>query len=198
MSRFPMLSAFVLVACGLSLAGACRRNADQEPTTPEESSDQGDGVAGEPAPATGQVEVTAELRPGDQVAITVANGTDGRIELVRALSIEQLDGDEWVELEAVGEVWVRTACSPVDGVLYPEGQGHQCFELPARTQLEVSPWLGTFGDAQCACEQCERVPAGRYRIVAHGCEGQRFESNPVAIRLREDDEDAAEPLPEEE
>lgn len=177
------------LCCSLLFVAACRRGSEQEPTTPGgESDDQGS-----PAPATGQITITAELRDGDQLAITVANGTEGEVELLRGLAIEQLDGDEWVELEAVGEVWIRPSCAPIDDVLFPEGMGDQCFRIAALTQIEVMPWLGTFGDAQCACEQCAQVPAGRYRVVASGCEGERYASEAVAIRLRDEDEDALAP-----
>lgn len=173
----------------LFFVAACRRGSEQEATTPEgEVADEGS-----PAPATGQVTVTAQLEDGDHLSITVANGTPGELELLRGLAIEQLDGDEWVELEAVGEVWIRPSCTPIDGVLFPEGMGTHCFRLPALTQIEVMPWLGTFGDAQCSCEQCAQVPAGQYRVVALGCEGERYESEAVAIRLRDTDEDATPP-----
>ncbi len=184
MSRYFtfLLATFVVWPIG---SGGCRHSTDPEANDPTDEA-RADQLVGAEAPETGVVALTARLEGEEQIAITLSNGTNEVVGFRRVLAVEQETSDGWVALEAIGDLWIREECVATDGVLFPEGQRDRCLELAATTQIEVPPWLGTFGDAQCACERCAHVPAARYRIVAETCSGERIESAPVAIRL--DDE----------
>lgn len=166
------------------LALACSRSADPEPENQDSASDQTQST---PAPATGRLDILATVGDGGSVTITIANGTDQAIELRRALAVEQLQADEqWMALLAVGDLWIRQGCDADGDVLFPDGMAEDCIRIEPLTQIEVQPWLGTIGDAQCACERCTQVPAGRYRIAAQGCDGQAHHSAIIPIRIREE------------
>ncbi len=169
----------------LAVAGAlgCRRTTDPEPETPVNIDPRG---TSHPLAQNGEVVVLAEVEADDRIAVTVVNGRNAPMEVRRALVIEQEREEEWFELMAVGAFWLRESCAAVDGVLYPEGMADDCVTLEANTGVEVQPWNGSVGDAQCACERCARVPAGRYRVVLQDCHGSRFESEPFGLGLRED------------
>ncbi len=167
----------------IALSCGCRRSSDPEAETPP--------APPHPLASSGQVVVQARVAASDRIDIVVANGTKAPLEVRRNLRIEQERDEEWHVLEGVGPVWIRDDCDPIDGVLYPAGLAQQCLTLEAETVIEVQPWLGTVGDAQCACEECAPVPGGRYRVVLHDCHGGRFESEPFTLRQREEDEEPA-------
>lgn len=168
------------------LACSCRHATDGESETPASRD------PGHPAADGGEVVVEATVESNDRIAITLVNGTAGQVEVRRALRVEQDRGEGgqegWSALVAVGPLWIRESCAAMDGVLYPDGLADDCLTLERGRVVRAQPWLGTVGDAQCACEECAQVPAGRYRIVMVGCEGERYESQPFELGPSEEDE----------
>ena len=166
-----------------AIAGGCRRTTDPETETPVNIDPRG---SAHPLAESGEVAVLAEAEADDSIAVTVVNGTNAPLEVRRALRIEQEREGEWHELMAVGAFWLRENCTAIDGVLYPETMAEDCVSVEANLGVEVRPWNGSVGDAQCICERCARVPAGRYRVVLRDCHGGRVESEPFNLGEHEE------------
>lgn len=178
-SSLHVIAALCLAFMALS---GCQRQADTSTSHLDETPSLGDNTKS--ISETGEATIQATLIKGAQISITILNGKNEPLELFRELQVEQEADDEWIALESVGELWIRGSCS--SETTESQAQGHQCLTIEPLTSYEVPPWLGTLGDAQCICERCVPVPAGRYRIVASGCHGQRYVSNAIPIRLREE------------
>lgn len=177
----------VVFLCGalvVAMAFGCRHSSDPGPGAPDRPP--------HPLASSGRIVVQATVVSLDQIDILVANGTKAPLEVRRNLRIEQLRDEEWFMLEGVGSIWIRDDCDPIEGVVYPTGMGVECMDLPAETVIEVEPWLGMVGDAQCACEACAPVPDGRYRVVLLDCHGGRTESEPFRLIHRDDEDQEAE------
>ncbi|MFH1468514.1 MAG: hypothetical protein ABIO70_29255 [Pseudomonadota bacterium] len=121
-------------------------------------------------------EPTGASLPGSSglVPVTIANHGADPIRLRRSLRLERQEEGGFTDLTATGEVgaiWVRTGCEPRDGVVFWAGGDEECVTVAAGGTIEIAPWLGTLGDAQCICERCVTAPPGTYRLSARACDG---------------------------
>lgn len=180
--RAASLSAAALWVAGCSCSPAARAGSEEPlaagradaPAPSVEPPSQG-------ATAAGGAALRGRPSPAREVAIVVENGTTGPLRLRRALALEREQGGSWAAQEEVSALWLRADCRPVSGVIFWSGGGEECVEIPPGGILELAPWSGEFGDAQCACEECYPAPAGRYRFVARRCDGGRLEGEPFEL-----------------
>jgi len=96
-----------------------------------------------------------------QVAIAIENRGTTTASVASAITLEAQRGDAWEALEGTA-LTTRADC---------QHQPVPCQELAPGAALQPPAWLGTIGDAQCACERCGAVPEGTYRFVARTCDG---------------------------
>ena len=156
-----------------------RQRPNRPATTPPRSPSDGHPAA-DPPPSTDPPPAAAapsEVRvvgapSSSEVAISVTNASDGPVQLAKALVVETAHGSSWSELQGVGELALRSDCQTA---------APACLTLVSGATLEPPAWLGTVGDAQCACERCGPAPVGRYRFVAHTCSGARIEGAPFEL-----------------
>ena len=57
-----------------------------------------------------------------------------------------------------------------------------CLDLVPGAELRPPTWLATAGRAQCNERGADRAPPGRYRFVAHTCDGARIEGQAFELR----------------
>lgn len=135
-------------------------------TTPAEGEETGESEPGPPP----NLRVRGNARADGTVTIAVENHgararVSGRLRLERG-------GGAFSEVANV-RLDLRADC---------ESQAPECIELIAGAALEPPDWLGTTGDAQCACEGCAAVEPGEYRFVATSCDGaHRVAGEPFRI-----------------
>jgi hypothetical protein len=112
-------------------------------------------------------------RPGRAVGLRVANTGGTTLSVDSTLALEHESGGRFVPLEGMGRVTLRGSCASA---------APRCVTLAPGAEIFPPDWLGTTGDAQCACEACAPAPAGRYRFVARSCDGAKtYAGEPFAI-----------------
>jgi hypothetical protein len=112
-------------------------------------------------------------RPGRAVGLRVANTGSTTLSIDSALAIEHESGGRFAPLEGMGRVTLRGSCTAA---------APRCVTLAPGAEIFPPDWLGTTGDAQCACEECGPAPAGRYRFIAKSCDGAKtYAGEPFAI-----------------
>lgn len=157
------LLAIMAFALLLSSAG---RAQDVRPSIPERACTRVSLVV---VPGTG-----AHAR---EVGLRVVNNdpADFSAQLVPEVTVQQLVGGTWTPVSVAG-LLLRETCDPVVG---------RTVTIPRDTSLEMVPWTGMLGDAQCDCTRCGPAPAGTYRFVVQSgpsCFMPRtFESAPFTL-----------------
>ena len=96
-----------------------------------------------------------------RVAIAIENRGTTTASVASAITLEAQRGDAWEALEGTA-LTTRADC---------QHEPVHCQELAPGAALQPPAWLGTIGDAQCACERCGAAPAGTYRFVVRTCDG---------------------------
>ncbi len=88
----------------------------------------------------------------------------------RAVTVERWHGKGWTPVGVSG-LLLRANCrpDPKTRVLTPPALAHGCITLAPRKTFRSQPWLGTLGDAQCACERCRPARPGTYRYLGQSC-----------------------------
>lgn len=103
---------------------------------------------------------------GKEVPITVINNSDKDITVERKIKIEVQKGDKW-ELTDIDGVLLRKDCeSDSKGIVTSKKLYEGSLIIKSKETFNGAPWLGMFGDAQCACEKCVPVEPGIYRYKA--------------------------------
>ncbi|MFO0553802.1 MAG: hypothetical protein U0271_35790 [Polyangiaceae bacterium] len=146
-------------------------------------------ATGEPAASSATAAVTGRgvrLRgvrgaSGSAIAIVVENGGGAPVGLRRHLDVERASAGGWSRVTEIGDIWLRESCADHNGVMFWEGGADECVELRPSQRYDSAPWMGTIGDAQCACEECGPAPHGRYRFVAHECDGATVLGEPFDL-----------------
>ncbi|WP_157068705.1 hypothetical protein [Sandaracinus amylolyticus] len=137
----------------------------------------------------GSTEAPAETGPAPVLAI---RGTPARAGREIAIVVENR-GTELARvsprlvLERASDDGRFTRVDPVELALRPscEREAPACVELAPGAALHPPAWLGTMGDAQCACDRCAPAEPGTYRFVATSCGGaHRLEGEPFEIETR--------------
>lgn len=106
-----------------------------------------------------------------RVAIRIENHGTDEAEIAGAVVLQRRSGEGFEDVEGVS-LDLRFTC---------EDEPPECVTLAPGAVYLPPPWLGTIGDAQCACEECGPAPAGTYRFVVQSCnrahtiEGDPFE-----------------------
>lgn len=94
------------------------------------------------------------------------------------VTVQRLVGGSWTPVSVAG-LLLRETCDQVVG---------RTVTIPRDTSLEMVPWTGMLGDAQCDCTRCAPAPAGTYRFVVQSgpsCFSPRtFESAPFTLPAR--------------
>lgn len=121
----------------------------------------------DPAPPP---ELSVELVEGD--VLRVRNVGDHAVSLRGAVKLETRRGEAWADAPLAFSL--RASC---------DTPAPTCVDLAPGGELLPPAWLGTQGDAQCACERCVQVE-GEVRFVVESCapEGHaphRVESAPL-------------------
>jgi hypothetical protein len=136
-------------------------------------------------PACRRVSVTAVPGSGASsrtIRVRITNDDEGGFTAAvrRDLRVERQVGGAWQPVVTSGFM-ARASCATAP----PE-----CVTIEPHSTLEVVPWDGVSGDAQCECEHCADAPAGRYRIIADicgGCVGSHsYASAPFDLPARSD------------
>ena len=182
----PRVSRFTLTLGALLLvASACGRDPASQPGV--ERTSRTEGVSADPSdPASPALPSGTHAgeggglalhgdpsRPGRAVGLRVANTGSTTLSVDAALTIEREANGRFAPLEGIGRVTLRRSC---------EATAPGCVTLAPGAEIFPPDWLGTTGDAQCACEECGPAPAGRYRVVAKSCDGAKtYASEPFAI-----------------
>lgn len=160
--RLALFASLVLSACSNGCGGA---SSETEPTlrtegssevTPSESPNEATSPPPEappdPSPAP---ELHVEL-DGEDV-LRVRNVGNALVRVRSAVKLERREGSTWREQSA--SFSLRASC---------DERAADCVALAPGAELLPPKWLGTIGDAQCACERC--VPArGEVRFVIETC-----------------------------
>lgn len=171
----------LVVGCSGGCSGA------SESTTEEPSAASPEGSGGEgSARGGGQSDVPVDPGPpptlrvtgipsahGRSVAVRIENRGTAAAELARGLSVQRrAEGVAWSEVGA--SLDLRYSC---------EDEAPECVTLAPGAAYLPPPWLGTLGDAQCACERCAAAEAGTYRFVVRSCNGAHvLEGEPFELR----------------
>lgn len=182
----PRVSPFTLTVGALLLvASACGRDRASQPGV--ERTSRAEGVSADPSdPASPALPSSTHAgeggglavhgdpsRPGRAVGLRIANTGSTTLSVDAALVIERDVGGRFAPLEGLGRVTLRSSC---------EAPAPRCVTLAPGAEIFPPDWLGTTGDAQCACEECGPAPAGRYRVVAKSCDGAKtYAGEPFAI-----------------
>jgi len=110
---------------------------------------------------------------GRLVRVRLANTGTAPVMLAAAMSVEREQGGSWSPVAGLGSITVRPSC---------EVAAPACTTLAPGAELFPPDWLGTTGDAQCACEACVPVEHGSYRFVVSSCDGaRRFTGEPFTL-----------------
>ena len=176
---FAALLSIVGLACGTSGgSGPASEGDDEPPTVGAGASGSHGGSAAVPADPNDPPTVVVRSA-GDEggVAIVVESRGPAAARLRGRVLVERQEDDGWEAVEVGRSVQLRSSCD-----LRPT----ECVELVPGAELRTPPWTRSSGDAQCECERCAPVPAGRYRFVVESCapEGHlphRIASEPFAV-----------------
>lgn len=184
----PTCRGLAVVSCLLVLLPACDGGCSgsrghTERTTPGAPAGEGNarGPSDPAVPALTQAIVAGEggglALHGDPrgrfVGLRLANTGTAPLELAAPIAIEREQGGSWSPVEGIGRVTVRPSC---------EVEAPDCTTLAPGAELFPPDWLGTRGDAQCACEHCVPVEHGRYRFIVSSCDGaRRFLGDPFML-----------------
>lgn len=159
-----LLASLLLFGCE-SCGGSETPGAEQGSSASQEGTENETPVDPGPPPV---VQLRGEPNRDGQVEITLENHGDSPVRIAADLTLER-------------------AGQPVDGVtlaLRPncETVASECVELIPGAAFHPPAWLGTMGASQCACENCDRVEPGEYRLVARTCNrAHRVEGAPFAL-----------------
>jgi hypothetical protein len=179
-----MAIAACAVAIALGACDGCKRKERAEHTTPGQPAGQSaQPSSSDPATPALEPEVVAgehgglrlEASPtesGRAVRLRVANTSRQPVALGAEVVVEVLRGDAFVPVDEMGALTLRPSC---------ETTAPPCTTLVPGAELFPPDWLGTFGDAQCACEECWPAPAGTYRIAVTSCDGRRRYLSPPFV-----------------
>ena len=116
-----------------------------------------------------------QQRDSPRVAITVVNRDASEARIAPGVRVERELEGAWSALGDVGPISLRMDCAH---------EAVECVALVPGAELHPPEWLGTIGDAQCACERCVPAEPGRYRFVIESCDGHRIEGEPFSITAR--------------
>lgn len=174
--RCAILSFLFFAGCSGGCGGSPPSSGDPSERGPE-------GASGSSAPHTASAgsaapRVDPATPPELQVALIegdvlrVRNVGEHTVSLRSAVKLEARDGDGWADVPLAFSL--RSSC---------DAPAPTCLELAPGGELVPPAWLGTRGDAQCACDRCVSVE-GEVRFVIESCapEGHaphRVESAPI-------------------
>lgn len=170
MARWTLVALLCVAVAGCG--GGCSGSSSEESATSSGASQRTEASGGE-ADETARTEPRADPGPRPEVRVTAevdphARHVTPRVEnhgpearLDRGLTLERRQGREWSAVDAV-DLALRFSC---------EDEAAECVTLAPGAVFIPPPWLGTLGDAQCACEGCEDAEPGTYRFVARSCGG---------------------------
>lgn len=164
------LGAFALVTVACGRGGEARQRSERTSSTENAVADPSDPASPALPPEThagegGGLALHGDpSRPGRAVGLRVANTGSTTLSIDSALTLEHESGGRFVPLEGMGRVTLRGSCTAA---------APRCVTLAPGAEIFPPDWLGTTGDAQCACEECAPAPAGRYRFVARSCDGAK-------------------------
>ena len=148
--RRPVLAA--ALTCALLALGATTLAAQHRPMIPEQHC---------PVVRLELVRTTGARGMGLRV-VNVDRG-DFPAHLTSEITVQQQVGGSWQPVSTAG-LLLRERCTGTA----PD----DCITLAADSSLEIVPWTGMLGDAQCRCTRCSAAPAGRYRFVVRSCRCQ--------------------------
>lgn len=185
MLRGRLFLALALASCGSSTGAGTtpppEARTSSATTAAERGSTEDDGEAASTTAAVdeGPPPVLA-LRgtPGHDGQVTIAlenRGTEPARIAPRIVVERETDGGGggFAPVDGIGALTLRSDC---------ETDAPACVELAPGAALYPPSWLGTRGDAQCACERCTAVPPGRHRFVVTSCGGtHRVEGEPFDV-----------------
>jgi hypothetical protein len=123
------------------------------------------------------VEPRPPAGPAPTLAVRAVRGRSGHVSIAienRGTDVARLGALEVVrDGETAATLALRDDC---------EHDAPECRELLPGGALHPPPWLGTIGDAQCACDRCADAEPGSYAIVVTTCDGaHRLSSPPFAV-----------------
>ncbi len=170
-----------LLAIAMTLG--CSHGCGGDPTTTAEVAET-EGTTGRDRPATEtEPEAIAEtpLDPatppslrlvtaieGEGATVHVQNHGAAVARLQGRVSVQRQDGNSWEEL--TGVFGLRARC---------QDEIPDCVDLAPGGELLPPAWLGSRGDAQCACNRCAPVD-GTVRFVVRSCAPEGHTPHEVA------------------
>lgn len=170
----------------IAMCLGCSHGCGGEPTTSTEIAET-EGTTGRDRPpateTTPPTETVAEtpLDPAPPPSLRLITALDGEGATVRVqnhgaavarlrgrVSVQRQNGDTWEEL--TGVFGLRPHC---------QAEVPDCLDLAPGGELLPPAWLGTRGDAQCACNRCAPVD-GTVRFVVRSCAPEGHTPHEVA------------------
>lgn len=130
-------------------------------------------ILGEGSPRPRGLVVRGTANPHGEVAPSIEQREDERVQIQKNIRVERFDAGQWIE-EDVRGLSVRASCDA------PETD---CVELGRGGALRPPAWNGRRGGGQCVRPgEGVAVPNGLYRFVVATCEGNhRFQSEPFMV-----------------
>jgi len=179
-SRFTIvLAALTVAGCGGGCSGPSEARATSSSTQRTEASGaearDEPAIEADPGPVP-VLRITGAVDRYDRsVDLRVENRGTEEVELRARLAVEKQGGGGW-EAAPAG-LSLRDSCA---------AEAPACITLAPGAVYIPPAWTGKLGagqdDAQCACEGCERAPAGTYRVVVTSCSGaHRVEGEPIVL-----------------
>lgn len=157
----------IFAGCGGGCSGSAEESGPSGTSTQRTESSGGSSVRavdGEPSADPGplpQLRITVDVDDYAGHATARIANVGAEVQLSSELSLERRRGEDW---------------SPVDGAALAlrydcASAAPECVTLAPGAVFIPPAWLGTIGDAQCACERCVPAEEGTYRFVARSCAG---------------------------
>ena len=169
-ARVAMLA--VLVACG---GAASKSTGGGSPSVEAASAVRASHAtapaADAPAADAPRVVVTGEVLEAGGVDLVLQNHDAVPVRLAADVAVERV-GSGAAEVVAATALSLRFACDtpPI-----------ACLDLVPGAELRPPSWLASVGRAQCNEVGAEHAPPGRYRFVAHTCDGARIDGAPFEL-----------------
>jgi hypothetical protein len=175
----PLIT-FIVASCVAGCGGGCSGAGDDPGSSSgpraRHTEASGDEAPREEAPVDHGpppvVRIAVEVDPhGRSGSVRVENRGTERAEIAPELVLERRSGSAWENAGA--SIELRDSC---------EVAAERCITLAPGAVFLPPEWLGTIGDAQCACERCVPAETGTYRFRAQSCGGHAIEGEPFEVR----------------